>query len=116
LLTVPTAPEAVAEDTALFRVQEYVRHLTPRHPYVGVVHRIDRDTSGAVAFALDPATRLALRTLFREHRIERRYSALVAGRPPGKEGVVDLPIRDAYRGGKRGVARQGEDSLPAFTR
>jgi len=116
LLTVPSAPEAVDEDTVLFRVQEYVRHLTPRHPYVGVVHRIDRDTSGAVAFALDPGTRQALRALFREHRIERRYSALVSGRPRGKQGVVDLPIRDAYQGGKRGVAQEGEDSLPALTR
>jgi len=116
LLTVPSSPEAVDEDTALFRVQEYVRHLTPRHPFVGVVHRIDRDTSGAVAFALTTEARQALRALFREHRIERRYSALVTGRPRGKQGVVDLPIRDAYQGGKRGVAREGEDSLPAVTR
>jgi 23S rRNA pseudouridine1911/1915/1917 synthase len=116
LLTVPSSPEAVDEDTALGRVQDYVRHLTPRRPYVGVVHRIDRDTSGAVAFALTPGAREALRRLFKEHRIERRYSALVAGRPRGNEGVVDLPIRDAYEGGKRGVAREGEPSLPAVTR
>lgn len=116
LLTVPTSQEAVNEDTALLRVQEYVQRLTPRRPYVGVVHRIDRDTSGAVAFALNPGARAALRNLFREHRIERRYSALVAGMPRGEEGVVDLPIRDAYEGGRRSVARGGEASLPAVTR
>lgn len=116
LLTVPSSPEAGSEDTALARVEAYVRHLTPRHPYVGVVHRIDRDTSGAVAFALSPAARQALRTLFREHRIERRYAALAEGEPRGDRGVVDLPIRDAYAGGKRGVARGGEPSLPALTR
>jgi 23S rRNA pseudouridine1911/1915/1917 synthase len=116
LLTVPTSSEAVDEDTAELRVQEYVQRLTPRRPYVGVVHRIDRDTSGAVAFALTHGARAALRTLFREHRIERRYSALVLGTPRGEEGVVDLPIRDAYQGGRRSVARGGEASLPAVTR
>ena len=69
LLSVPSAPEARGEDTALARVQDYVRHLTPGHPYAGVVHRIDRDTSGALAFALSETARQALRRLFREHRI-----------------------------------------------
>jgi len=116
LLAVPTSPEAEDEDTALARVQEYVRHLTPRHPYVGVVHRIDRDTSGTLAFALSPAARPALRALFREHRIERRYAALVEGDPRADRGQVDLPIHDVYRGGRRRVARAGEASLPALTR
>ncbi len=116
LLTVPSSPEAEGGDTALARVQDYVRHLTPRHAYVGVVHRIDRDTSGAVAFALTPEARQGLRALFRGHRIERRYAALVAGEPRGDRGVVDLPIRDAYAGGKRGIARGDEPSLPAVTR
>jgi 23S rRNA pseudouridine1911/1915/1917 synthase len=116
LLTVPSSPDALGEDTALARVEAYVRHLTPRHPYVGVVHRIDRDTSGAVAFALSLAARRGLRNLFREHRIERRYSALVSGEARGERGVIDLPIRDSYAGGKRGIARAGEPSLPAVTR
>jgi 23S rRNA pseudouridine1911/1915/1917 synthase len=116
LLAVPTSPDAADEDTALSRVQEYVRHLTPRHPYVGIVHRIDRDTSGALAFALAPAARPALRALFREHRIERRYAALVQGEPRADRGQVDLPIHDVYEGGRRRVARPGEPSLPALTR
>ena len=117
LLAVPTSPDAAAhEDTALARVQDYVRHLTPRRPYVGVVHRIDRDTSGALAFALAPAARPGLRAMFREHRIERRYSALVQGEPRAESGKVDAPIHDAYEGGRRRVARPGEPSLPALTR
>jgi len=116
LLAVPSSPDATDEDTALLRVQDYVRHLTPRRPYVGVVHRIDRDTSGALAFALSPAARPPLRALFREHRIERRYAALVQGEPREDRGLVDLPIHDAYEGGRRRVARPGEPSLPALTR
>jgi 23S rRNA pseudouridine1911/1915/1917 synthase len=115
LLAVPTSPDATDEDTALARVQDYVRHLRPRRPYVGVVHRIDRDTSGAVAFALSPAVRPPMRALFREHRIERRYAALVQGDPRGERGRVDRPIHDAYEGGRRRVARPGEPSRPALT-
>jgi 23S rRNA pseudouridine1911/1915/1917 synthase len=116
LLTVRSSPEAEHEDTALARVQEYVRRLTPRHAYVGVVHRIDRDTSGALVFSLDAETRLALRELFREHRIERRYAAIVAGEPRAERGVVDQPIHDAYEAGRRRLAGPGEPSRPALTR
>ena len=116
LLTMPSAPEREDEDTALLRVTDYIRRLTPAHPFVGVVHRLDRGTSGAIAFARSDAARKALRKLFQEHRIERRYSAIVAGDPKADAGVVDLPIRDAYQGGKRGIARPGEPSLPALTR
>lgn len=116
LLSVPSSPDATGEDTALLRVEDYARHLTPRRPYVGVVHRIDRGTSGALAFALTPEARSALRALFRDHRMERRYAALVQGEPSVEKGVVDLPIRDSYAGGKRGVAKDGEASRPAVTR
>jgi len=116
LLTVPSAPGRTGEDTALARVEDYARHLAQGRGFVGVVHRIDRGTSGAVAFALSHVARQALRTLFREHRIERRYAALVEGETRGDRGVVDLPIRDVYAGGKRGVAREDEPSRPALTR
>jgi RluA family pseudouridine synthase len=114
LLAVPTAPEAL-EDSALARVQDYMARLRPRHPYVGVVHRIDRDTSGALAFALTPAVRAALRDLFRAHRIERRYAALVHGSPEGEAGIVDRPIYDVYEAGRRRLARAGEPSHEART-
>jgi 23S rRNA pseudouridine1911/1915/1917 synthase len=116
LLSVPSSPDAADEDTAVARVRDYVRHLRPRRPYVGIVHRLDRDTSGTLVFALDPETRDGLRALFRHHHIERRYLALVAGAPGGERGEVDLALRDEYEGGRRGVARPGEAARPALTR
>ena len=115
LLSVPTSPDAGDEDTALARVKDYARHRDPRHPYAGVVHRLDRDTSGALAFALTPEARGALRALFREHRMERRYLALVRGEPKTDTGTIDRPIADAYEGGRRRIARPGDDARPAVT-
>ena len=115
LLAVPTSPGA-DEDTVLGRLLAYERHRRPRRGYVGVVHRLDRDTSGALAFALSPAARAGLRALFRAHRMDRRYAALVEGVPRGEEGTIDLPIHDVYQGGRRRVARAGEASRPARTR
>jgi 23S rRNA pseudouridine1911/1915/1917 synthase len=83
---------------------------------VGRVHRLDRDTSGAIVLALSPAARSGLIRQFSDHRIERRYRVLVDGRPPADEGVVDRPLREAYVSGKRAVARPGEPSRPAVTR
>jgi 23S rRNA pseudouridine1911/1915/1917 synthase len=115
LLSVPSVPGA-DQDSVLARVKSYMARRRPRGGYVGVVHRLDRDTSGALALALTQQARVALRTLFREHRIERRYLTLVAGVPRQDAGEVRLPIRDAYRSGRRGVARGEEPAKPALTR
>jgi 23S rRNA pseudouridine1911/1915/1917 synthase len=114
LLSVPSAPDA-REDTALLRVREYAAHLRPRMPYVGLVHRIDRDTSGAVAFALDPRTRQALIGLVSRHAVDRRYLAIVHGEPKVDGGHVDAPIGEEYRQGRRHIARRGEPARPALT-
>jgi 23S rRNA pseudouridine1911/1915/1917 synthase len=114
LLTVPTP--AADEDSVLGRVRDYVRHLRPREGFVERVHRLDRDTTGAVVFALSREARAGLIHLFRTHAIERRYLALVAGTPAAEEGLVDLPLRDAWVSGRKAVAREGEPQKPARTR
>jgi len=55
----------------------------------GIVHRIDKDTSGLLVVAKDDATMNALAAEFRAHTIERVYDALVAGKPPGPGGRID---------------------------
>ncbi len=116
LLTVPTGPAVRDEDTVLARVREYVSHLRPREGFVERVHRLDRDTSGAVAFALSREARAGLIRTFRAHQIERRYLAIVAGAPQADRGVIDAPIRDAWVSGRRSVARDEEPQKPARTR
>jgi 23S rRNA pseudouridine1911/1915/1917 synthase len=58
----------------------------------GIVHRLDRDTSGLLLAAKsEPVLRLLQQEL-RERRIEREYLALVEGRPPARTGTIDAPI------------------------
>jgi 23S rRNA pseudouridine1911/1915/1917 synthase len=115
LLTVPSGPGEADEDTALRRVQDYAHRLKPRVGYAERVHRLDRDTSGAIAFALSREARAGLIETFRHHRIERRYLAIVEGDPVGESGTVDAPLREAWLRGRRGVARPGEASQAART-
>jgi len=113
LLTVPTAERE--RDTLLARVLEYLQHRYKRRPYAGIVHRLDKDTSGAIAFARNRETLQALQDLFRAHDIEREYLAIVRGAPP-ETGVLDADlVRDAGLG-RRGVARGGQAGRRAVTR
>ena len=67
----------------------------------GIVHRLDKDTSGLLLVAKDDATHLALARDLAGHRVERRYLALVQGRLPAGEGTVDAPIGRHPRDRKR---------------
>ena len=55
----------------------------------GIVHRIDKDTSGLLVVAKDDVTMNALAAAFKAHTIDRVYDAFVGGKPPGPEGRID---------------------------
>ena len=64
----------------------------------GIVHRLDRDTSGLMVVAKSEAVHRALQGLIRERELEREYLALVEGRPDARSGTIDAPIgRDRDR-------------------
>lgn len=58
----------------------------------GIVHRIDKQTSGVLAVAKSDAAHQGLSALFAAHDIERRYIALTRGAPRPLAGTVDAPI------------------------
>jgi 23S rRNA pseudouridine1911/1915/1917 synthase len=58
----------------------------------GIVHRLDRDTSGLLVVAKSDAVHSALKELLRRREITREYLALVEGRPPARSGTIDAPI------------------------
>jgi 23S rRNA pseudouridine1911/1915/1917 synthase len=116
LLTMPSAPgRAEHEDSVLARARAYARHKSGKRAYAGLLHRLDRGTSGALAIALTREVHAAGRLLFKAHRFERTYVALVAGVPAPAAGTIDHPITADYRDGRRAVAAAHEDALPART-
>ena len=64
----------------------------------GIVHRLDRDTSGLMVVAKSEPVHRALQGLIRARELEREYLALVEGRPDARSGTIDAPIgRDRER-------------------
>ncbi|MFZ5800522.1 MAG: RluA family pseudouridine synthase [Candidatus Omnitrophota bacterium] len=58
----------------------------------GIVHRLDKDTSGVMVVAKNNATHNFLAQQFAEHTISRKYIALVNGNVELDEGIIDLPL------------------------
>jgi 23S rRNA pseudouridine1911/1915/1917 synthase len=64
----------------------------------GIVHRLDRDTSGLLVVAKSEQAHRALQELIRSREMTREYLALVEGRPDARAGTIDAPIgRDRRR-------------------
>jgi 23S rRNA pseudouridine1911/1915/1917 synthase len=86
----------------------------PERP--GIVHRLDRDTSGLLVVARDDTTQRRLAEALRARRIDRRYVALVHGRPPSVRGTIEAPIgRDPLDIGRMAVDGRGaRDAVTRF--
>jgi 23S rRNA pseudouridine1911/1915/1917 synthase len=67
----------------------------PERP--GIVHRLDKDTSGLMVVARGPGALAALQAAVREREVERRYLALAGGRLASRTGTIDAPIGRATR-------------------
>jgi 23S rRNA pseudouridine1911/1915/1917 synthase len=58
----------------------------------GIVHRLDRDTSGLLVVARSPEAHRRLKAALQARAVTREYLALVEGRPPARTGTIDAPI------------------------
>jgi 23S rRNA pseudouridine1911/1915/1917 synthase len=58
----------------------------------GIVHRLDRDTSGLLVVARSEQAHALLQRALARRQIEREYLALVEGRPPARSGTIEAPI------------------------
>jgi 23S rRNA pseudouridine1911/1915/1917 synthase len=73
----------------------------------GIVHRLDRDTSGLMVVARSPEAYESLVQSLGERVVERRYAALVWGHFDAKRGMVDAPIGRSMRRRTRMAVREG---------
>lgn len=81
----------------------------------GIVHRLDKDTSGAMLIARDNVTHKRLADLFRKAEIDRVYEAIVWGKPQAAQGLIDLPLaRGDVNRKKMMVCEDGKPSQTSF--
>jgi 23S rRNA pseudouridine1911/1915/1917 synthase len=73
----------------------------------GIVHRLDRDTSGLLVVARTQPAYDGLVAILGAHDVERRYTALVWGRLSAPRGVIDAPIGRSVRRPTRMAVREG---------
>jgi len=79
---------------------------------VGIVHRLDKDTSGLIVVAKNVETQEALSAAFRDRKVQKSYIALVHGSPREDSGTIGRPIaRDRWHRTKMTVAANGRQAL-----
>jgi 23S rRNA pseudouridine1911/1915/1917 synthase len=116
LLTQPTP--AREKDTLLGRVSSALARRKAAgsgRPFVSVVHRLDKETSGLVAFAVSRRGLESLQRQLADHSMERIYEALVAGDLERDAGTFDRALVGDGTHRRRWVARHGEQGKPAIT-
>ncbi len=81
----------------------------------GIVHRLDKDSSGALLIARDNQTHKRLADLFKKGEIDRFYEAIVRGRPDASQGLIDAPIaRGDVNRKKMFVREDGKEAKTEF--
>jgi 23S rRNA pseudouridine1911/1915/1917 synthase len=81
----------------------------------GIVHRLDRDTSGLLLIARNDHAQRALMAQLRGRRVKKTYLALVHGTPPAEVGRIEAPIgRDQHRRTRMAVASEGRPSTTGY--
>jgi 23S rRNA pseudouridine1911/1915/1917 synthase len=81
----------------------------------GVVHRLDKDTSGLILVAKDEEIRDALQRQFKRRQVVKIYLALVEGQVRPREGIVEAPVgRDKRQRKKMAVVRSGRQARTMY--
>jgi len=95
------------------------RHLKKRNPdkspYLGLLHRIDRETSGLLLFSRRGSANRILAEQFRTHTIAREYLALVRGTPAAATGTISDRLSRSAAGLRRGASDAAGGGKAAVT-
>lgn len=115
LATVPTADPS--QPSVFSRVRAWLETRKGASAYLGVHQRLDRDTTGVVLFATDPAANPGLASAFDSGRVVKTYDALTRRpeRLPPLRWTVEQPLARIGRG-RMGVSATGADARTEFER
>jgi len=111
----PVAPY-IRDDTLVNALLFHCNHLSQLGGILrqGIVHRLDKDTSGVMVAAKDDRTYLSLSMQFRKRLVKKLYLALVKGNPAEAEGRIETSIGRNPSDGRK-MSRGGKSSREAIT-
>nr|VFK40214.1 MAG: 23S rRNA pseudouridine955/2504/2580 synthase [Candidatus Kentron sp. TC] len=115
VLNKPSGMAAHGGSGQRYGVIEALRALRPDAPYLELVHRLDRETSGCLVIAKKRSALRVLHEGLREHRLDKRYLLLVGGEWRGKGRKIEMELRkNTLRSGER-MVRQDATGKPSVT-
>jgi 23S rRNA pseudouridine1911/1915/1917 synthase len=96
-------------------LEDYLREIRPNNlPRNGIIHRLDKGTSGLIVVAKNKGAFLGLKKQFKERSLIKKYYCLVGG-SVSFEGVIDMPIsRSKYAFAKFGIDEDGKKAVTKF--
>jgi 23S rRNA pseudouridine1911/1915/1917 synthase len=81
----------------------------------GIVHRLDKDTSGLIVIAKNDFAREYLATQFKSHTVTKGYLVLVKGRLSPERGIIEAPIgRDPHRRQRMAIIEAGKEATTQY--
>lgn len=81
----------------------------------GIVHRLDKDTSGLIVVAKDDLTHVKLSTMFQERKIDKYYMAICSGKPGQLSGTIETMIdRSQSDRKKMAVSKEGKNAITHY--
>lgn len=96
----PHAPKEYALTTEILKCWPKVASVGDDPLRPGIVHRLDKETSGILVVAKNQRAFEYLKKQFQEHKVEKTYLALAIGKMPQREGAISLPIGRSRKFGK----------------
>ncbi|MCM4167655.1 Ribosomal large subunit pseudouridine synthase C [Arenibacter antarcticus] len=93
---------------------QVLNHLlkNKRKPYIGVIHRLDRVTSGVLIFAKKKSILVEFNTLFSSRKVQKTYLAIVKNKPPkDKESLINFLVKNNLEKRADIVQSKSKDSL-----
>ncbi|MBP3040342.1 RluA family pseudouridine synthase [Bacillaceae bacterium Marseille-Q3522] len=112
---IDTHPNHKDENNALINTLAYYLQGKNEYRKIMHIHRLDRDTSGAILFAKHPLIGSILDRMLSERQIKRTYFAAVHGIIEKRNGTIAKPIgRDRHHSTRRRVSKTGQDAVTHY--
>lgn len=112
---IETHPSSENVSNSLANGVAHYFHVNGIHSKVRHIHRLDKDTSGAILFAKHAISGAILDRLLEERKVKRTYLALVEGDMQTKSGIVDKAIgKDRHHSSRRRISPNGQKAVTHY--